>query len=184
MVVPAPENAEPHPEAGEHPAAFARRSSLAKGRALFSCATSLEAVLSQTGVPLAECLVVSADTVVTSEGHIFGKPANMDESLTTLRALNGKKHEVITACSLFFDGREEVFPISANVVFARNSDATLAAYAATGEGLDKAGSYAIQGRGACLIQGIEGSWTSIVGLPVAELIQRLLESNLLEIHTP
>ena len=138
--------------------------------------------LAQTAIE--SCLVISADTVVTLNGLILGKPANLAEALASLRLLNNQQHTVITACCLFCEGKEVSFSVASQVRFAHNSEAMLQAYAATGEGLDKAGAYAIQGRGAALIQSVEGSWTGVVGLPLAELMQKLLELNLVNIAQP
>ena len=184
IVVPAPESAEPRPDKGELPALFACRSAHSKGAAFLSSPSIATKVRSLTEADVKECLVISADTVVTLDGIILGKPANTAEALSFLRMLNNKQHTVITACCLFFDGKEESFSVASKVRFAHNAEAVLQAYAATGEGLDKAGAYAVQERGAALISGIEGSWTGVVGLPLAELMAKLLELHLIQIAQP
>lgn len=149
--------------------------------AIFSCSSSVFQIRALTGASLEDCLVISADTVVSVNNMILGKPADKTEALSFLRMLNNRSHTVITACSLFYDGLETSFSVVSQVRFANNSEKLLKAYAHTGEGLDKAGAYAVQGRGATLISGVEGSWTNIVGLPVAELMQTLLEKGLVSI---
>lgn len=184
FVVPAPESAEPRPDKGESPALFACRSAHSKGSAFLSSPAIAAKVHSLSGAGPDDCLVISADTVVTLDGIILGKPASTAQALTFLRMLNNKQHTVITACCLFFDGKEESFSVASRVRFGHNGEAVLQAYAATGEGLDKAGAYAIQERGAALISGIEGSWTGVVGLPLAELIDKLLQHHLIQIAQP
>lgn len=180
-VVPAPDSAEPKPDSNEPPALFASRSAHTKGSVFFACPETRARVRALTMVEPEDCLIISADTVVTVDGVILGKPADIGEALTSLRMLNDRQHTVITACCLFFDGQEKRFSVASQVCFARNSETVLRAYAATGEGLDKAGAYAIQERGASLIRAIEGSWTGVVGLPLAELVEQLLQYGL--IHT-
>lgn len=116
-------------------------------------------------------LVMAADTTVALDGRLLGKPAGPDEALATLRALAGRSHEVWTACVLArTDGsRTASCAASARVRF-RPWDEPLARwYLATGEPFDKAGAYGLQGRGVLLTSGIEGSWSTIVGLPLEEL---------------
>lgn len=180
-VVPAPDNAEPCPARNEPPDGFALRSADQKGKSLFNSEFCRAQVLAGAGVDIEDCFVISADTVVTIDGRILGKPLDAEEAFLSLAALNNRTHTVITACSLFFEGQERHFSVASKVTFANNSKELLLAYAATGEGLDKAGSYAIQGRGAALISSVEGSWTGIVGLPLTELMQLLHTHGLVTI---
>jgi nucleoside triphosphate pyrophosphatase len=118
-----------------------------------------------------EALVLSADTTVTIDGSILGKPADADDALSMLRRLSGRRHEVITACRLVRsdDGRAAAAVAVSCVRFHPWSEAQGRWYVATGEPYDKAGAYGIQGRGVLLTSGIEGSWSNVVGLPLESL---------------
>ncbi|MHB8419020.1 MAG: Maf family protein [Myxococcales bacterium] len=127
-------------------------------------------------------LVVGADTLVslpaesasTSE-EIFGKPSGSAEAARMLRALAGRAHEVRTGICVASASGERATVALTRVRFRPLSDPEIAWYVATGEPLDKAGAYAIQGRAAAFVQGIEGSWSNVVGLPLAELTALLTE---------
>lgn len=119
--------------------------------------------------------VLGADTVVALDGKIFGKPADPAANARMLRELAGKWHEVITAIALWRNG---VFAaedaVVTRVLFTPLSEAEIAEYVASGEGLDKAGGYAIQGLAAKFVAGIDGCYYNVVGLPVsavAELVK-------------
>ena len=118
-----------------------------------------------------EALVLAADTIVTIDGMILGKPRDADDALSMLRRLAGRRHEVITACRLVRgdDGRVAAAIAVSGVRFNTWSDSLARWYVKTGEPLDKAGAYGIQGRGVLLSQGIEGSWSNVVGLPLESL---------------
>ncbi|MDR1874565.1 MAG: Maf family protein [Synergistaceae bacterium] len=119
-----------------------------------------------------EVLVIAADTVVVVDGSILGKPADEADSLRMLRLLRGRSHEVLTGVSVINSNIEErrLSALERTVVtFRPLSDADVAAYAATGEGTDKAGAYAIQGRGSLLASSIEGDYFNVVGLPLCRL---------------
>jgi len=120
--------------------------------------------------------ILSADTIVAVDGAILGKPRDTDDARRMLEMLSGRDHVVATGCVLT-DLRgvivwDEAF--TSRVTFTPLSAEMIAAYAATGEPLDKAGGYAIQGLGAFMIARIEGSYTNVVGLPVAEVLRALL----------
>lgn len=110
--------------------------------------------------------VLGADTVVSIQGRIFGKPADAGDAKRMLRCLSGQVHMVSTGVALAHGG--EVWQAAAHtmVAFAELSDAEIARYVATGEPLDKAGAYAIQGRAAAFVTRIEGSYSNVVGLPL------------------
>ncbi|MCU5788543.1 Maf family protein, partial [Alloalcanivorax marinus] len=117
--------------------------------------------------------VLGADTAVVLGERILGKPDDADDALATLTLLNGREHRVISAVCLM-RGDAWRLNVSETRVRLRDLDpATLAAYAATGEGLDKAGAYGIQGRGAALVATITGSYSGVVGLPLAETVALL-----------
>jgi septum formation protein len=157
-----PPGIEPQPRPGENPAEYALRAARAK-----ACA----AAGLRPGA-----FVLGADTVVALEGEILGKPRDSRHALDMLLRLSGKSHEVISACCCCLpDGTTRHATGNARVHFFAWPRDVLAAYAATDEVLDKAGAYAIQGRGAFLAQGMEGSASAVVGLPMAQLASLLLE---------
>jgi septum formation protein len=121
--------------------------------------------------------VLSADTTVTIDGQILGKPADADEAAAMLERLSGRTHQVLTSVALHHtDIAEQVTQVS-NVRFARLSPATIKAYCATPEPYDKAGAYGIQGLAALFIEHIEGSHSGIMGLPVFETAQLLRKAG-------
>lgn len=113
-------------------------------------------------------VVLGADTVVVIDGEALGKPADGRAALAMLRRLRGRAHEVITGVAVVdaTSGRAETTAVVTQVWMARVSDAQLEAYAASGEPLDKAGGYAIQGGGAVLVAAFRGSYSNVVGLPL------------------
>jgi len=111
-------------------------------------------------------VVLAADTTVVLRGTIFGKPANPEEAAEMLRQLEGRKHQVMTAVAVALDRRVEHALDVTDVTFRPLTDAQIAAYVATGEPLDKAGAYAIQGKGAALVEGIRGDFFGVMGLPL------------------
>jgi septum formation protein len=116
--------------------------------------------------------VLGVDTVVALDGRIWGKPADGDEAARTLSALAGRTHEVLSGLALIEDGREARTALArTRVRFRALDDALVAGYVATGEWEGRAGGYAIQGRGALLVAGIEGDYFNVVGLPVAALAE-------------
>jgi len=117
--------------------------------------------------------VLAADTAVVLNGRIMGKPANRDEAMEMLLALSGKRHEVLTAVAVTNAGRIEQ-KLSATIVqFGKLTDHAVRRYAMTGEPLDKAGAYAIQGHAAAFIEKIEGSYSGVMGLPLYETAELL-----------
>ena len=110
--------------------------------------------------------VLAADTTVVLRGCLFGKPADPAEAADMLRRLQGRKHQVMTAVAVALDGRLEHALDVTDVTFRRLSDEQIADYVATGEPLDKAGAYAIQGKGAALVEGIQGDFFGVMGLPL------------------
>ncbi|HWU38755.1 MAG TPA: Maf family protein [Candidatus Acidoferrum sp.] len=120
-------------------------------------------------------LVIGADTIVVCDGIAYGKPRNASEARETLTRLAGRTHQVVTAVAIVEaqTGRVEIAR-SVTLVRMRSFESTeVAAYVATGEPLDKAGAYAIQGRGALLVEGIEGEYSTVVGLPLPTLARLL-----------
>jgi septum formation protein len=117
--------------------------------------------------------VLAADTTVTIDSRILGKPATDEEARAMLRLLSGRTHKVLT--SVVFKNADDTWQLtqSSEVTFAALSDATVAAYCATQEPYDKAGGYAVQGIAASFIQQISGSYSGIMGLPLFETAQLL-----------
>jgi septum formation protein len=120
-------------------------------------------------------VVLGADTTVVVDNHILGKPEDAADAARMLRLLSGRTHRVITGVALVSAARTEVAAEVTAVKFLTLSDEEIAAYIATGEPMDKAGAYAIQGRAARWIPRIEGDYFNVVGLPIA-LVSTLLES--------
>jgi septum formation protein len=123
--------------------------------------------------------ILAADTTVVLDGTILGKPKNEADAAKMLRLLSGRRHRVLTAVVLAQAGGDEPFELlcETSVWFRPLDAATIHEYLATGEPMDKAGAYGIQGRGAMLVSSIEGSYTNVVGLPLAETIQLLAEAQ-------
>ena len=128
----------------------------------------------------AERIILAADTAVVVDDEILGKPRNDDDAAKMLRRLSGRRHEVLTGVSLR-RGAYEVGRVETSAVnFAALTDEDIAWYVASGEGRDKAGAYAIQGLASRFIPRIEGSYSNVVGLPVAcvyELLRELAGSD-------
>jgi septum formation protein len=117
--------------------------------------------------------VVGADTTVVLDADVLGKPADNREAAHMLRRLSGREHKVLTGVALVWQGRTYVEVVQTIVRMDELSDADIADYVASGEPAGKAGAYAIQGRAARFIPHIEGSFTNVVGLPVATVLQLL-----------
>ena len=122
--------------------------------------------------------VLGADTVVSSEGKIFGKPKDKDEARKMLTALSGKMHEVTTGLALINRNEIRTTNVTTKVFFDTMTKADIDAYIATEESMDKAGAYTIQGKAARFIEKIEGSYSNVVGLPLNALIQLSKDLNL------
>jgi septum formation protein len=118
--------------------------------------------------------VLAADTSVVLEGRILGKPRTAEEAVEMLRALSGRTHQVMTAVAVAGAGARCVI---ASVTFAAASEAALRWYVSTGEPMDKAGAYAVQGIGGFLVERIEGSYSAVVGLPLVETLALLRDAG-------
>jgi len=128
-----------------------------------------EKALSVTGA-----LVLGADTTVVVRDEVLEKPVDADDALRMLRKLQGRTHQVVTSVALVAGERLHQATDVTNVMFRRVDDEFLRAYVATGEPMDKAGAYGIQGYGAALVERIEGDFFSVMGLPL-RLVLALLE---------
>jgi septum formation protein len=120
--------------------------------------------------------VLGADTIVAIAGQLLGKPADSADAARMLRLLSGRDHEVITGVCLVVKGQPFVASEITRVTVDRITDQEIADYVATGEPMDKAGAYAIQGRASRWIPRIEGDYSNVVGLPVA-LVYRLIRAH-------
>lgn len=120
-----------------------------------------------------EAVVVSADTVVYLENEVLGKPKTDDKAVQMLKKLSGKTHQVITGVCIMSKEETVTFHSVANVKFYDLSEEDIQHYVATGEPLDKAGAYGIQGKGCVLVESIEGDYYTIVGLPIAAVAKVL-----------
>jgi septum formation protein len=126
--------------------------------------------------------VLGADTIVVLEGRILGKPRDVGHAVAMLRSLSGRWHRVITGCAIINESRgaKELFSVESRVLLADVPEELIYAYCQSGEPLDKAGSYAVQGAGAFMVKEIVGSWTNVVGLPLYEVVDRLLGLEVVE----
>jgi septum formation protein len=149
------------PAAGEKARAYAQRLAAEKGDAALA---RLEAAV----LP-----VLTADTVVVLGDDILGKPANQDEAAAMLRRLAGRRHEVMTAYRAHFAGRMAERVVSTGVTFRSLDPTELRAYLDCGEWQGKAGAYAIQGIAGAFAVEVHGSFSNVVGLPLAEVIADL-----------
>jgi septum formation protein len=128
-----------------------------------------------------ESWVLSADTIVVLRHTIFGKPANAEQAVFILQQLSGQEHLVFSGfCLMRGDPTfRRVGCVRTEVRFKQLSEAEIHAYVKTGEPLDKAGAYAIQGMGAFLVESLQGSYTNVVGLPLCETLEWLLEQRII-----
>jgi septum formation protein len=143
---------------GEAPPAYVRRLAEAKARAVRSAP---------------EETVLGADTTVVIDGEILAKPADAADAYRMLALLSGRRHEVLTGICLLRGGAADCDCASTAVVFAPLTEREIAEYVASGEPMDKAGGYAIQGLASKFVERIEGDYFNVMGLPVALVYRRL-----------
>ncbi|MHB1301046.1 MAG: Maf family protein [Burkholderiales bacterium] len=152
------------PISGESVEDYVRRIAIAKANAGWRC-------MGERRLPFHP--VLAADTAVSLDGKIIGKPKSLDEASTILRSLSGREHEVLTAVACTFEEKMEVEVSRTKVRFSKLLDREILDYIAAGESMDKAGGYAIQGKAARFIERIEGSYSGVMGLPLFETGQVL-----------
>jgi septum formation protein len=140
----------------ESPEELVRENALLKGRAVSRTTSDQD-------------LVIAADTVVALDGKILGKPHSPDEAAAMLELLSGRTHQVHTGLAIFYKGQEKCLVDTTDVTFAPLSKKMIEGYVASGEPADKAGAYGIQGIAALFIPTIKGSYSNVVGLPLATL---------------
>ena len=121
----------------------------------------------------ADDVVIAADTIVVCDGQILGKPKNEDDARRMLGMLSGKRHQVMTGLTVLRGDKEIVCTEVTDIYFRKLSEKEIDRYVQTGEPMDKAGSYAIQGGAALFAQKITGDYFNVVGLPVCQLGQIL-----------
>jgi septum formation protein len=149
-----PADVDETPREGEDPGAYVLRLAQEKAAAV--------ALPENTGE-----LVLAADTTVVIDGAILGKPLDEEDARRMLRRLSGREHEVLTGLALCAAGGREVSSVErSRVRMAALSEGEIAWYAATGEPLDKAGAYAIQGLGSLFVEAVAGNYSNVVGLPI------------------
>ncbi len=153
--------------AGEQPLDFVQRLALEKARAGFE-------LISQQGINLP---VLGSDTIVGLDGEVFGKPADSEQAELMLAKLSGRVHQVHTAVALKTAEAEYSALSSSQVEFAVLSSERIMAYVATGEPLDKAGAYGIQGRAAQFVKNLNGSYSGVMGLPLFETAELLAKAH-------
>ncbi|MBF0381864.1 MAG: septum formation inhibitor Maf [Magnetococcales bacterium] len=148
----------------EKPKKYARRMATTKARA---------------GIKSGYDIILAADTVVVLDGQILGKPIDKQDAAVMLGRLSGRKHKVITAIALYLAKSDKIFAkeVKTEVWFKKISQRQINEYIATNEPMDKAGAYGIQGVGAALVKKINGSYSGVVGLPLFETLQLLINSN-------
>ena len=120
-----------------------------------------------------EALVIGSDTGVFIDGKMLGKPASREEGAGMLRELSGREHSVITGCALILGDHEHSFSEETLVRMYLLSEPEIQSYLDLGVYRDKAGSYAIQGKGALLIEGITGDYSNVVGFPIGRLVREI-----------
>lgn len=122
-----------------------------------------------------QSMIVGADTVVAYQGQILGKPTDEADAKRMLTMLSGQTHEVYTGVCIIEDGKTKTFYEETKVTFYEISDEQIDHYIKTGEPMDKAGSYGIQGKAAVFIKGIEGDYYNVVGFPIARFLQEIIK---------
>jgi septum formation protein len=155
-----------HPLRDEQAAAYVRRLALAKAESVAQHHT--------------EAVVLGADTTVTIDGLILAKPQSLDDARQMLHRLRGREHEILTGVAVVagkmagrVGDRSAQAMVASRVLMRHFTAATIEWYIATGEPVDKAGAYAVQGLGGALVERVEGSYTNAVGLPLAETLALL-----------
>jgi septum formation protein len=141
-----------------------------KGRAALAATGPLASSQAEQQVSSSDETVLGVDTVVALEDRLYGKPADRAQAAATLRALAARTHRVVSGICLIEDGRERTAAAVTEVGFRPLGDAAIDWYLDTGEWRGRAGGYAIQGRGAALVESIRGDYLNVVGLPVAALL--------------
>jgi len=157
----------------ESPKEFAERMAREKARAIWDDAESAHPL--QKAQKGGATIVLGADTIVVVQDEVLGKPRDGDDAARMLKLLSGRQHSVITGVCLLSDGFEDVRSETTAVHFSELSEAEIRSYVASGEPMEKAGAYAIQGLASRWISKIEGDYNNVVGLSVDLLLRMLRE---------
>ena len=147
--------------AGEQPDSYAERLARAKAERI--------------SAENAEAIVVGADTIVVVDGEVLGKPRDENDAARMLRMLSDRAHEVMTAVAVSHEGRTASAVEKVSVTFRDLSDEEISSYVATGEPMDKAGAYGIQGYGATIVRRIDGDYFAVMGLSLVRLVELLAQ---------
>ncbi len=163
---------EPTPDQGETPGGYALRMAAMKAQ---------EIAARYPGI-----FILGCDTVVAVGEAILGKPRDEADARRMLALLSGRDHTVVTGCHLTGTDGETAWDaaVTTTVTMAPLTEAAIAAYVATQEPMDKAGAYAIQGMGGFMVAAINGSYSNVVGLPLAETVQALTQLGIIEVRKP
>lgn len=153
--------------AGEAPAPFVSRLALEKAQAGLAASADANAV------------VLGSDTIVVCDDTILGKPADSAEAFAMLSSLSGRTHQVMTAVALCSAARTESVLVCTEVTFTALTAAQIHAYIASGEPMDKAGAYGIQGLGGSFVKQLQGSYSAVVGLPLVETRELLQKMHII-----
>lgn len=173
------------PRPGEHPIAYVTRLAREKAETVFAALNKPNALSQAIDSP--SLVVLGADTTVTVDDQILSKPADASDASRMLRLLSGRAHLVITGVAAVTANRTETAAEVTAVRFLTLSDAQIQSYIATGEPMDKAGAYAIQGRAARWIPRIQGCYFNVVGLPislVSTMLHDLMGSSDSDLYAP
>ena len=146
---------------GEQPEAHAERLARAKAESI--------------AAGLSELLVIAADTIVVIDGKVLGKPTDETDAARMLKMLSGRRHVVMTAVAVAYRGQTVSNIERVSVNFRELGDEEIARYIATGEPMDKAGAYGIQGYGATIVRRIEGDYFAVMGLSLVRLVELLVQ---------
>ena len=152
----------------ETPETYVRRIAAAKARAVFERETD-----DTRGIP-----VLAADTTIALDGEIIGKPDDVGDCCRILRRLSGREHDVLSAVTLMHQHHSSIRLCRSRVRFRRLDKREIEAYCALDEPMDKAGAYAIQGRAAIFVEQLEGSYSGVMGLPLCETAELLVEAGI------
>ncbi len=152
-----------------------------EGESAQAYVSRLSAEKARAGVRVAprDLPVIGADTIVVSEGNVLEKPRSAEDARRMLNALSGKTHQVITAVTVANRQHSLTTSVTTQVTFRQLNTRDIAQYIASGEPMDKAGAYGIQGKGGRFVRSIEGSYYAVVGLPLVETEELLDQLQLL-----
>lgn len=155
---------------GTKPATIASRLAAAKGEA----AARIRA----------DATIVAADTVVALDGQLLGKPVDDTDARRTLHKIQGRRHDVVTAVEVRCGGRRLAIRLAARVTMRAVPEGRLQEYVETGEPMDKAGAYAVQGRGGALVEEVHGCYLTVVGFPLCAVAALLSEAGITAVLDP